>query len=116
MKDRDGRSRSRLGEQEASIAEEKKKREIRGSVSNGRLSVNPGDEVDRSEGKFLTGERIEKKRGGRHATGGAYLNSRLTFIYLATFNFYGRDLADRLASQVAPAVWSEFRRDPRLDW
>lgn len=31
-----------------------------------------------------------------HATGGAYLNSRLTFIYLATFNFYGRDAADRL--------------------
>lgn len=31
-----------------------------------------------------------------HATGGAYLNSRLTFIYLATFNFYGRDPADSL--------------------
>lgn len=27
---------------------------------------------------------------------GAYLNSRLTFIYLATFNFYGRDPADSL--------------------
>lgn len=44
------------------------------------------------------GERIErgKKRMRIHATGGAYLNSRLTFIYLATFNFYGRDAADRL--------------------
>lgn len=68
---------------------------------------------NRSEEKFLTGEDGGKKRGGRHATGGAYLNSRLTFIYLATFNFYGRDLADRLASQVAPAVWSERRRDAR---
>lgn len=53
--------------------------------------------------KFLTGApgwggwgAGGKKRMRIHATGGAYLNSRLTFIYLATFNFYGRDPADSL--------------------
>lgn len=65
----------------------------------------------RSRGKILNGCRTAgsqassrkageqgggKKRKDIHATGGAYLNSRLTFIYLATFNFYGRDPGDRL--------------------
>lgn len=81
------------------------------------MSVDSRGEEDRSEEKFLTGDgQGGKSEEGRHATGGAYLNSRLTFIYLATFNFYGRDPADRLAPQVAPAVWSEPRRDSRLDW
>lgn len=55
-----------------------------------------------------------------HATGGAYLNSRLTFIYLATFNFYGRDPADSLGpagssccvvpgTSGAPEAWYNIR-------
>jgi len=49
-----------------------------------------GEEEGGGEGK--------KASTGIHATGGAYLNSRLTFIYLATFNFYGRDPADSLGT------------------
>lgn len=61
-----------------------------------------------------------KKRMRIHATGGAYLNSRLTFIYLATFNFYGRDPADSLGpagssrcvvpgTPGAPGAWYNIR-------
>ena len=63
-----------------------------------------------------------------HATGGAYLNSRLTFIYLATFNFYGRDSVDSLGpagssrcvvpgTPGAPGAWYNIRgRAAPLNW
>lgn len=69
-----------------------------------------------------------KKRMRIHATGGAYLNSRLTFIYLATFNFYGRDPADSLdpagssrcvvpGTPGAPGAWYNIRgRAAPLNW
>lgn len=69
-----------------------------------------------------------EKRMRIHATGGAYLNSRLTFIYLATFNFYGRDPADSLGpagssrcvvpgTPGAPGAWYNIRgRAAPLNW
>lgn len=79
--------------------------------------------------KFLTGGLGGgKKRMRIHATGGAYLNSRLTFIYLATFNFYGRDSADSLGpagssrcvvpgTPGAPGAWYNIRgRAAPLNW
>lgn len=58
------------------------------SSTPGRVFLSLGKNSSRA------GEGEGKERMRIHATGGAYLNSRLTFIYLATFNFYGRDPAD----------------------
>lgn len=82
--------------QQASFSQAENSTDDTSEVDVAYLSSTPGYG---SRETFLTDAwswRADREREKAHATGGAYLNSRLTFIYLATFNFYGRDAADRL--------------------